>query len=157
MISPDVLSRYAFFSFMNHGQLHQVAQITGEVEIGDGKVLFNVGDQADALYLLKEGAIDLHYVVIDEYEPLLRKDFYVGNVNPGQVVGVSAVIEPYQYKAAAVVNGHSELLRIEAEALRNLCDDDQNLAYGLIYHIARAAMDKLHATRVQLVGERELR
>ena len=95
-------------------------------------------------------------VIIDDTEPLISKDFYVGIVNPGEVVGVSAVIEPYLYKAAAVVNGYSDLLRLEAEALRMLCVDDQNFAYGLIYQIARAAMDKLHAARIQLVG-REIR
>jgi CRP-like cAMP-binding protein len=155
MISPEVLRRYPFFSFMNHGQLREMAMISEEIEIGDGKVLFSVGDEADALYLLREGAIDLHYIVIDEHEPLLRKDFYVGNVNPGEVVGVSAVIEPFQYKAAAIINGASQLLKIEAAALRNLCEDDQSMAYGLIYQIAKAAMDKLHATRVQLAGSKE--
>lgn len=155
MISPEVLRRYPFFSFLDPSQLKEVAMISEEIEIGHKETLFHVGDDTDFLYLLKDGAIDLHYVVIDEYEPQLRKDFLVGHVNPGEIVGVSAIIEPHIHTATAIANGECQLLQINAPELRRLCEEDLKLQNDLLYRIAEAAIDKLHATRIQLAAARE--
>jgi CRP-like cAMP-binding protein len=66
MVSTEMLRRYPFFSFMNHVQLHEVAMITEEREIESGVVLFSAEEAADALYLLREGSVELHYTVTDE-------------------------------------------------------------------------------------------
>ncbi|MGD2077088.1 MAG: cyclic nucleotide-binding domain-containing protein, partial [Chloroflexota bacterium] len=97
MISPEVLRRFPFFSFMRHDQLTEVAMITDEVTFDKGQILFNADEEANRCFVLLEGAIDLHYVVVDEHEPELRNEFVVGTINPGEVLGISAVIEPYMY------------------------------------------------------------
>lgn len=152
MISPEVLRRYPFFSFMNHDQLREVAMITDQVNATEGEVLFNIGQEADALYLLMKGSVHLHYIVTDTHDPELRKDFLVGNINPGEVLGISAVIDPHQLTSTAVANDSSQLLKIDAAALRALCDRDAALAYGLQRQIAKATMERLHATRIQLAA-----
>ena len=152
MISPEVLRRYPFFSFMNHNQLREVAMITDEVKYEKGQILFNIDEEATHCFLLLEGAVDLHYVVVDEHEPELRKEFVVGTINPGEVLGISAVIEPYIYTATAIVINASRLLIIDAVALKELCAADAALDYGLQRMVAKATMERLHATRVQLAA-----
>lgn len=152
MISPEVLRRYPFFSFMSHDQLREVAMITDEVKVKKGEILFNINEKADACFLLQDGAVDLHYVVVDEHEPDLRKEFVVGTINPGEVLGISAVIEPYIYTATAMAINDSRLLKTDAVALKELCAADAELDYGLQRMAAKATMERLHATRVQLAA-----
>lgn len=152
MISPELLRRYPFFSFLNHDQLREVAMITNEIEVVKGDVLFENGEPADAWYLLMEGSIDLHYVVVNEHNPELRKDFTVGTINPGEVLGISAVIEPYMYTSKAVAVNRSRMLKTDAKALRALAKNDHLLECGLQRMMAKAGMERLHATRIQLAA-----
>jgi CRP-like cAMP-binding protein len=155
MISPEVLRRYPFFSFMRHDQLSEVAMITDEVNYQKGQVLFNGDEVANNCYVLLEGAIDLHYIVVDEHEPDLRNEFVVGTINPGEVLGISAVIEPYVYTATAIVINDSRLLKIDAVALKELCGADEDLDKGLQRMVAKATMERLHATRILLAAATE--
>ena len=152
MISPEVLRRFPFYSFMSHDQLRGVAMITDEVKYDKGQVLFNMDAVADNCYMLLEGAIDLHYIVVDEHEPELRKEFVVGTINPGEVLGISSVIEPYVYTATAIVINESRLLKTDAVALKELCAANPELDYGLQRVVAKSTMERLHATRVQLAA-----
>ncbi|MGD8583741.1 MAG: Crp/Fnr family transcriptional regulator [Chloroflexota bacterium] len=152
MISPEVLRRFPFFSFMRHDQLREVAMITDEVKKKKGQILFNADEDANYCYVLLEGAIDLHFIVVDENEPELRNEFVVGTINPGEVLGISAVIEPYVYTTTAVVIHDSRLLKIDAVALNELGGSDAELDNGLQRMVAKATMQRLHATRVLLAA-----
>ena len=152
MISPETLRRYPFFAFMNHEQLRETAMIAEELTVARDETLFSTGDHAGALYLLQQGSIDLHYVIIDENLPQLRKDFLIGTLNPGDVVGISALVPPYVMTANATAGVDSVLLRFDADALRELCDVDHALAFGLQKQISKVTMDRLHATRILLAA-----
>ncbi|MBK7895938.1 MAG: Crp/Fnr family transcriptional regulator [Anaerolineaceae bacterium] len=152
MVSPELLRRYPFFAFMSHNQLREVAMLTEEMAIDVNTILFHMGYAANALFLLQSGGIELHYVVMDENLPQLRKDFMIGTINPGEIVGISALIEPYKLTATAVSVEPCRLLKIDALALRDLCDQDHDLAYGLQTQLARTTMARLHATRVLLAA-----
>jgi CRP-like cAMP-binding protein len=117
-------------------------------------MLFEIERPAEALYLLAEGSVELYYVVMDEYDPKLRKEFYVSDIGPGEVFGISALIEPYQYTSRVQAASASHVVRIEGAGLRALCEVDCKLGYSLMRQIARTALERLHDTRVQLVAAR---
>jgi CRP/FNR family transcriptional regulator, cyclic AMP receptor protein len=152
MVSPELLRRYPFFAFMTHSQQQEVAMISDEVEVPANMILFNIDEKADALYLLMTGSVDLHFVVLDENLPTMRKDFLIGTINPGDVFSISAMIEPYMLTSTAIVTEPCSLLKIDAVALRKLCDQDHDLAFGLQKQLARTTMERLHATRVLLAA-----
>lgn len=152
MVSSEILKRYPFYSFMSDDQLREVAKITYETEYKKGDVLFNNAEKADACYLLMNGSIDLHYVVIDERDPSLRKEFIVGTINPGELLGISAFIEPHIFTATAMAVNDSRLLKTDAVALRELCRQDTKLDCGFQMMAAKATMERLHTTRVQLAA-----
>ena len=152
MISPEVLRRYPFFNFMDHDQLRRVAMITEEITVDEGETLFEIGDMAGALYFLQEGSIDLQYVVVDELKTGKRMEFHIGHIDPGEVLGISALIEPHELTATAVADVPGKLLKIDATELRALGQEDHALAYGLQRKIVRAAMSRLHDTRLELLA-----
>jgi CRP-like cAMP-binding protein len=152
MVSPEMLRRYPFFSFMNHVQLHQVAMITEEMQAEAGTVLFAAGDPANRLYLLREGGVELHFTVTDERGMEKQQDYLVGMINPGDMLGISALIRPYEYTTGALVSEASQLLEIDAEQLRSLCDEDKDLAAEWHRHIAEVTLERLNYTRIQLLA-----
>jgi CRP/FNR family cyclic AMP-dependent transcriptional regulator len=152
MISPEILRRYPFFSFLDPDQLREVAMITEEVSFEKGETLFKTDEKADDCYLLMIGGIELRYVVADELDPELRKEFAIGVINPGEFLGISAAIEPNRYTATAITTGKCKLLHIDGVALRDLCEQDPKFNCGLQTMLARTAIDRLHATRVQLAA-----
>lgn len=152
MVSPELLRRHPFFAFMSPEQLREVAMLTEEIAVPPDTFLFHIDYAADALYFLQSGSVELRYVVIDENLPQLRKDFMIGNINPGEVLGISALIEPFKFTATAVTSELCKLLKIDALALRDLCDKDHDLAYGLQKQLARTTKERLYTTRVLLAA-----
>jgi CRP-like cAMP-binding protein len=152
MISPEMLRRYPFFAFLNHDQLREVAMIAEEKQVGASITLFAAGEPASALFLLREGNVELHYTVIDERGMEKQQDYLVGMINPGEVLGISALIRPYQYTTSALTGEASQIVEFDAVALRELCEQDLQLMAEWQRQIAEATLERLHYTRIQLLA-----
>jgi CRP/FNR family cyclic AMP-dependent transcriptional regulator len=151
MISPELLRRYPFFGPLNDAQLKAIAMIAEEVTIESGITLFKEKQPAEAMYLLKEGGIDLFYT-IEEERPEFRKEFPVGEIYHGEPFGISAIIEPYILTSTARASHTSQLVKIAAGPLRALCEVDKELALVFMRQVAKVALERLGATRVQLAA-----
>lgn len=154
MISPELLRRFPFFAYLDDAQLRELAMMAEEVRFDDEVVLFEAESPADALYLLLEGVVEMHYVVIDRDDPKIRKDFYVGEVDPGEIFGMSALIPPYKMTLTAIADEPCKVVKVQAERLRELCDADAVVGYRMMRGLARTALDRLDRTRVQLAAAR---
>jgi CRP-like cAMP-binding protein len=152
MISPELLRRYPFFALLDAEERKEVAMLADEIQVVKDTTLFEAGGLADNLYLLIEGGIDLYEVSVDEHDPRLRKEFFVGEIDPGEVFAISAVIEPYQLTATARVTAPSRLVRIDAERLKAYIQKDPVFGYKFMHQIARLALARLAQTRVLLAG-----
>jgi CRP/FNR family cyclic AMP-dependent transcriptional regulator len=154
MISPELVRRYPFFGGLNDAQLKAIAMIADELDYQTGATLFENDQAATALHLLLTGNVELSYVVTDRTDPSLRREFYVSDINAGEIIGISALVEPYRYTSTARVVSPSCVLKMDAVALRALCDADLPMSANLMRQIAKVAMERLHDTRVQLVAAR---
>lgn len=154
MISPEILRRYPFFSHLEASQLKAIAMIAADMEFQEAEYILNEGQPANNLYLLVDGSVDLIFISKDELHPEHTKVFNVGEINPGEVFGISALIEPYLYTSTARAATAGKCIKIDASALRALFELDQRLGCTLTRQIAKAAMDRLAATRIQLAAAR---
>jgi CRP-like cAMP-binding protein len=150
MISPEILRRYPFFCCLNEEQQKAIAMVTEELSVPAGKELFLEGHPVEALYLLVEGSVDLFYATGDSKDQLL-----VGEINPGEPFAISAMIEPYTFTATARVAAPSRVLKIDAKALRALCEVDSKMGYLLMKQVAAMSIERLHFARVQLAAARK--
>jgi CRP/FNR family cyclic AMP-dependent transcriptional regulator len=151
MISPEILRRYPFFCCLNEDQQKAIAMVTEEMQVDAGKELFQEGQLVEALHLLMEGSVDLYYAASGDPKDQLL----VGEINPGEPFAISAMIEPYTFTATARVAGPSRVLRIDAKALRALCEVDCRMGYLLMRQIAAMSLERLHFARVQLAAARK--
>jgi len=152
MISPELLRRYAFFGQFSEPDLYAIAMISDEVAADAGTVLFQERQPADALYLLVEGSIDLYYKSEEEYHPKASKEFLVGEINPGEIFSISSMLEPYVLNASARAAKPSRIVKIDAAALRQLSDENHIMGCIIMHQIAKALMERLAYTRVQLAA-----
>lgn len=152
MVQPELLSHYPFFSFFKPAQLKKIARIAREETYDRGTLLFREKDPADAFYILQKGSVELFFAVEVEYHPELRKELRFRVIYPGESFGISAFIEPHILTSSARALEPSQVIKIDAAPILELCQKDDKLAYALIYQVAKVAMDRLNATRLQLAA-----
>jgi CRP-like cAMP-binding protein len=155
MISPELLRRFPFFGFMNGAQLRAVAMIASANNCQAGEVIVEDAAPADSLCFLVDGSAAYYYNFTAPHDPSYRKEYYINDFDPGEVFGISALLEPYVYTASVRAERPCKLIKIEAPALRALCEVDVRLSRGLMHAIARAAMERLQRTRVLLIAAQD--
>ncbi len=74
----------------------------------------------------------------------------VDTLVPGDLLGWSALVEPYRMTAIATAPAGTRLIKIEAKRLRELCDRDPLLGYRLMSQVVKLLDDRLDGARVQL-------
>jgi CRP-like cAMP-binding protein len=154
MMTIEPLQRFPFFAFMDEKQLKAVAAIAQEVRFNAGDEICEAHTPSDALYFLTKGSILYYMVVISEYQPDYRKEYFIGVVNPGEIFGISSLIGSHHLHTATLrAEKPSSVIRIDAAALRRLCETDVYLSLGLMEAVANTAMSRLEMTRVQLVAQ----
>jgi CRP/FNR family transcriptional regulator, cyclic AMP receptor protein len=144
MISPEVLRRYPYFAGVNDDSLKGVAMLAEEKMIPAGKHLFSEGDVADYLNIIVQGQVNIQYLLGNGD---LRT---VDTLVDGDILGWSALIEPYKYTAIGTTTKETQLVAIQAKKLRDLCGKDPLLGYHLTIEIAKLLAHRLESARIQL-------
>ena len=155
MVTTELLRRFPFFGFMSNQQYNAVAMIAHEVTFEKGETILEHNQAANFLYLVIEGDVALYYITKIENDPSYYAEYYISDINPGEIFGISAIIEPYIYTGTMKSSTTSRVLQIDALSLRALCNVDAKLAFGLMQEVAKAAMQRLLDTRVLLVSARK--
>ena len=153
MIALERLQQFPFFGFMEQEQLKAVATIAQEVHFGVGDEVCEAHTPSDALYFLTQGSLSYYMVVLSEYQPDYRKEYFIGVVNPGEIFGISSLIEPHLHTATLRAEKPSYVIKIDGLALLTLCEKDVRLYLGLMKAVAKTAMNRLQMTRVQLAAQ----
>jgi CRP-like cAMP-binding protein len=152
MISPEILRRDPFFGNLSEAQIKALAMIAEEETIKKGTVICEEGQPAKAFYFLIKGGVSLYYKSEEEFRPQTRKDFLVGEINPGEVFAISAFIEPYKYTSTVKAEQDSQVVKFGSDELFKLIENDSRLYCVLMREIAKAAMERLAYARVQLAA-----
>jgi CRP-like cAMP-binding protein len=152
MISPELLRRFPFFNFMDDKQLKAVAMIAEEKSYENEEDIVENSSPAEKLFFLVDGNASYYYIVTSEHDPYYKQEYFISDFNPGEIFGISALIEPYVFTASVRGGKSCRLIEINAAALRALCEVDTTLNCGLMRAVAKAAMERLQYTRVQLVA-----
>ncbi len=152
MVATDLLPRYPFFGFLKPAQRKKLAAISKEAFFQSGTLIFQEGEQAEWLYILIKGSVDLLYLVDLLTYPKQEKELVFGSIQPGEIFGISALIEPHILTSTGRAAKDCHVIQIDAKKLIALCEQDEKLAYGLYNQVAKAAIARLNAARLQLAA-----
>jgi CRP-like cAMP-binding protein len=160
MISPEVFRRYPHFAGIEDACLGELGKLSEEREFKDGETIFEEsgsylatariyekGEQATHLMLLIEGQVDIALTLGTGEKAV------VGTLVDGDLMALSALIPPFHLSATGIAKSDGKLIQIEAEALRNLLEDNPGLGYRLMQGVAKGIMTRLQDTRVELAGQ----
>jgi CRP-like cAMP-binding protein len=146
MVSVEVLRSFPYFAGVSSASLKAVAEITEDRAFKTGEPLFTEGDPARALYILREGQVDIVYHVH------VGGGRVVDTVVTGDLIGWSSLVEPYRCTATAVPRQAGRAVRIEAAGIRHLCERDHTLGYHLLKELAGTLSRRLRGALVQLAA-----
>lgn len=148
MISPETLRRFNLFAGLDPAVLKDVAMMGDEVRLGKDEWVFHEGDDANALFLVLNGSVELKINL--DAQGTRRVD--LSTLVAGDVLGWSALVEPYVYTLGAVTASDVHLVRLNAAALRNLMEQDCAVGYHVLKQLANVLGERLTKLRVQFVS-----
>jgi CRP-like cAMP-binding protein len=150
MIPLDTLRFFPFFGTLADAQLRRLAELGVEESFERGETLFLQGQPAETLYFLVRGCIDLFYS--EPGEPDLP-GIPVGEINPGEIFSISALVEPRLLTSTARASHASRVVKFNAARLDDLFQADPRMASLFMRQVAQGAIERLHYTRIQLAAE----
>jgi CRP-like cAMP-binding protein len=123
----------------------RLAELGRLVTAADGAVLMREGEPSDFLAIVLEGRVALRVRVPE------RGQVTILTVEPGDVLGWSAVVPPFRATSTAVAQGSTELAHFDGPALRDALATDKQLAAELYPVLLSAVARRLEGTRLQLL------
>jgi len=155
MVFLSKLKEFAFLKDFSDDQLSKLAVLAAEESYTAGTQMYQKGDTARSLFLIKEGKIVLF---MDNYmgPHKLPMQVTVDMITKGDSMGWSAVVDPYLYTLGALCVDDAEVIVFNAVGLRKLMDEDCALGFKIMQAVAKTISNRLIHTRIILVGERGL-
>ena len=141
----DLIAQATVFEGLSRDQLAVVAGCGRNEHVQGGTVLFQEGEAADRFYLIRRGSVAL------EVQTPGRGPLTIETLHPGDAVGWSWLFEPYRWQLDARAREPCELIGFDGVCLRGKCEADHELGYELMRRFAANLVDRLQATRLQLL------
>lgn len=141
----ELLSLCYIFKGLSASQFQRLSEITKEEHIQKGEFLMHEGQKAEALFIIKEGEVELLTSVNDSFElpiAILR--------NPGDCAGISSLVAPYKYSLSARCVKAAQILIIKQTALEKLMIEDHELGCFIMKNLAQHLFGRLKETRHEL-------
>lgn len=154
MVTPELLHSHPFFSVFAENHLKAIALVAEEKKVEVGEALYEIDKPADKLFLLLSGCVEHYFIVLDSPNPAIRKEYYLSDINPGDIFGLSSMLEPFRHTTTARATLPSQVIEIQSASITTLCELDSKLGYEIMRQLAKTVMEKLEATRVQLAATR---
>ena len=141
----DLIAASPVFAGLEPRHLEVIAGCARNEVFDAGTRIFTEGAPANRFYLIREGAIAL------EVDAPGRGALITETLQSGEVVGWSWLFEPYrwQFDGRAVHDTH--VVGFDGACLRGKCEADHELGYQLMRRFAASVIDRLQATRLQLL------
>lgn len=127
----DQLQRVPFFEKFTRHELGQISTIATALQFNPGAVVFSELSQAKSLFVLTKGQIHL---LFDQSKII--------EISPGQVFGDWAVVNDNMRMATARVAVYSEVIEIDAEAIKTFAIDPK-IGYKIVCQIANNLVARL--------------
>jgi CRP/FNR family transcriptional regulator, cyclic AMP receptor protein len=138
------IAETATFAGLEPSALEFIAGCAQNERVSAGTTLLREGDPADKFFLIRKGAVSLE--LHSPTGPLV-----IQTLHDGEVVGWSWLFEPYRWHMDGRAVEDSSLITFDAACLRGKVEGDHELGYQLMTRFAASVIDRLQATRFQLL------
>lgn len=140
-----VLAELDAFEVLEREHLEELAGCSRIVRYRAGERVFAEGDAARSCHVVRRGRIAL------AVHGVQRGSDVIATYGAGQIVGWSWLFPPYRWQFDARATLDSSAIVMDAACVRSKCDADPRFGYALVKRVAALALDRLQATRLQLL------
>ncbi len=155
MTVTQVLGKCQLFIALTDADLEKIASLAVDKEYEAGTTIFQEGGSADEFFVLQEGKVAVQMTLPIAPTQMGRR-ITVDVVTKNEVLGWSAIVEPYIYTLAAVCLQKTKVLAINGIKLRSLLRDNHHIGYEVMRGLIKVVASRLDDTRHVLVSERLL-
>lgn len=141
----ELIAHAPVFAGLEAGHLALIAGCAGNQHVGPGTLLLREGEPADRFFLIRHGC-----VVLELHAPG-RQPLLIQTLHDGDVVGWSWLFPPYRWHMDGRATADCALVGFDGACLRGKCEADHELGYELMKRFAANVIDRLKATRLQLL------
>jgi signal-transduction protein with cAMP-binding, CBS, and nucleotidyltransferase domain len=133
MINKERIEKSELFVGLSEESLQALAQIC-EPEAGPkGTLLCQDGAVAEKLYILETGKVMIKF----------KSGFSFDISIPGQILGWSSLINPHRFKADAICEEDSNLIRIKSSDFFDLCRKHHDLGFIVMNNLSGIIFKRL--------------
>jgi len=148
MITPEILTAFPFFAGLSETELKSVSIIANKVSFKRGDLIFREDESAHTVYLLLDGWVD----VVINTDAKGEQNELVTTLIPGDILGWSALVDPYVYTGSAICASPVEVIEFKGADLLGLFELDPRLCGVIMRRVCKVIADRLRSTRLQMVS-----
>jgi CRP-like cAMP-binding protein len=144
MEKPDLLAG------LPDDAVEEITSLGFPVTLSKGHVLFDLGDPADKLYVLRSGNVALSLPMTVRGS---ERDILVEERSPGQTVGWSALVPPHRFTLKATASIDSEVLALPREPLLGHLREHPEVGYTITRNVAAVVGHRLQVLQAMWLRE----
>jgi len=141
----SVIRQHAFFNELDEHHIQFIVGCAKNVRFDTNHYIFREGDDADQFFFILEGLVSVELMVPT------KGSVTVQTVGEGDVFGWSWLAPPYRWHFDARTMRKTHALAFDGKCLRAKCEEDHDLGYEILKRFANVAVERLDATRLQLL------
>jgi len=142
MVSAEWLKKTELFGSLNESHLNTILSRSSIESFPEGKTIFRQGDEANYLYILIEGMLDLSVKTGEKF------DFLTSKVEKeGAAFGIPSLIEPFRYNVTATSLKPSKVLVINAGRLKVDMEKDPKMGMEIMKKLVSIYFNRLNEIR----------
>lgn len=140
------LATLSLFQGLTPQQLQLLEGLLEYCNFTSGQVIFQQGQQAERLFILLAGQVEV------QYKPYDGDSLTVAVIEPGGVFGWSAALGRHSYTSAAIAITASDACTIRGSQLHHLCDQHPETGAVLLDRLAGVIAERLRNTHEQVLA-----
>ena len=153
MVDKRILRECDVFRSLPDAELEKILRLVVEKDYEAGTVVFQQGDAAEDLLVVREGKIALQ-MQMSAALPHMNRTVTVYVAVDNEVFGWSAIVEPHIYTLTAVCLQRVKVLAIDGTRFRALLHENHSTGHEVSDRLVGVVASRLDETRRLLISER---
>lgn len=146
-----ILAEHPFFKGLEPRYMQIITGCASNVRFDTGAYIFREGEEATQFYLLRQGKVALETVAAQ------HGSITIETIEAGEVLGWSWLFAPYRWHFSARVVQQTRAIALDGVCLRAKGEADHDLGYELVKRVSHIMLERLQATRLQLLDMYDVR
>jgi CRP-like cAMP-binding protein len=141
----ELIAQASVFTGLDPSYLELIAGCAANEHVAAGTLILREGEPADRFFLIRRGAVALEVHVPG------RGALTIETLHAHDALGLSWLFAPYRWQLDARAVEPCDLIGFDAACLRGKIETDHELGYLLMRRFTANLVDRLQATRFQLI------